>query len=136
VEGILITPSRPATHPWLRPFYFVAGLLSLAVGAVGLFLPLIPTTGPLLLAAFFFARSSTRLHHWLVTHPRFGKLIADFQAGKGIPLRAKVIALAAMSAAFSYSLIVVVTHPIARLGVGAIAVLAIVYVARLPVSRT
>jgi uncharacterized membrane protein YbaN (DUF454 family) len=120
---------------WLRPLYFVAGALSLAVGAIGLFLPLIPTTGPLLLAAFFFARSSERLHTWLTTHPRFGQIISDFQAGRGIPLRAKIVALVMMTAAFSYSLIAVTTHPVARIAVAGIAVWALAYVARLPVSR-
>lgn len=125
----------PLGRRWLRPLFFAAGVLSLAVGAVGVFLPLVPTTGPVLLAAFFFARSSERLHRWLVTHPRFGGLVADFQAGNGIPRRAKAAALVMMTAAFAYSLIFVATHPIARIAVGMVAVWAVAYVTRLPVSR-
>lgn len=92
------------TRGWLRPLMALAGILCTAVGVVGMFLPLIPTTGPLLLAAFFFARSSPRLHRWLTTHPRFGRFISDFHEGRGIPLRGKVVATVAMIAAFSYTI--------------------------------
>ncbi|MEX2322266.1 MAG: YbaN family protein [Acidimicrobiia bacterium] len=92
------------TRPWLRPVYAVAGILCTGVGIVGMFLPLIPTTRPLLLATFFFARSSPRLHTWLVTHKRFGRFISDFHEGRGIPLRGKIVATIAMTVAFSYTI--------------------------------
>lgn len=69
-----------------------------------MFLPLIPTTGPLLLATYLFSRSSPRLHRWLVTHRRFGRFISDFQEGRGIPLRGKIVATIAMTVAFSYTI--------------------------------
>jgi len=122
------------TKPWMRPIYLLLGMVALSVGAVGLFLPLIPTTGPILLAAFFFARSSERLHRWLVEHPRFGEFIADFQAGRGIPLRAKVTALVMMTAAFTYSIGWVLDHPASRAAMAVIAVGALGYVLRLPRS--
>ena len=117
---------------WLRPVYLLLGILSLAVAFVGLFLPLIPTTGPVLLAAFFFARSSRRIHAWLIGHPRFGRLIEDFQAGRGIPRRAKVVAVTMMTAAFVYSTVWAVSHPAARIAVALVGVGAIGYVLRLP----
>jgi uncharacterized membrane protein YbaN (DUF454 family) len=119
---------------WLRPFYLVAGAFFLGLGAIGLFLPLIPTTGPLLLAAFFFGRSSTRLHRWLTTHPRFGRLIADFETGKGLPLSTKVIAVVMMAAAFSYSIFAVVSHPALQALVAVVGVGAIAFVLRLPTA--
>ena len=119
----------------MRPVYFLLGMISLTAGIVGVVLPLIPTTGPLLLAAFFFARSSNRFHDWLITHPRFGPLIADFRAGLGIPLVTKVWALTAMAAAFTIGTVFVTTHWIARAVVLAIGVWAIAFVARLPISR-
>lgn len=119
----------------MRPVYFVLGIISLIVGIVGVVLPLIPTTGPVLLAAFFFARSSNRFHDWLTTHPRFGPLIADFRAGLGIPLMTKVWALTAMVAAFTIGAVFVATHWIAGAVVIAVGVWAITYVARLPISR-
>ncbi len=126
---------RPVVRTWMRPVYFVLGIISLIVGIVGVVLPLIPTTGPLLLAAFFFARSSNRFHDWLTTHPRFGPLIADFRAGLGIPLMTKVWALTAMVAAFTIGTVFVATHWIAGAVVIAVGVWAITYVARLPISR-
>jgi len=119
----------------MRPVYFLLGMISLTAGIVGVVLPLIPTTGPLLLAAFFFARSSNRFHDWLITHPRFGPLIADFRAGLGIPLVTKVWALTAMTAAFTIGTVFVATHWIARAVVLSVGVWAIAYVARLPISR-
>jgi len=129
------TVTRPLVRPWMRPVYFVLGFAFLAIGIVGVVLPLIPTTGPLLLAAFFFARSSARFHDRLMGHPRFGPLIADFQAGRGIPLLAKVWALAAMTVAFGSSVVYLGAHWSVRLAVALIGALAIGYVARLPVSK-
>ncbi|MCB2224787.1 MAG: YbaN family protein, partial [Actinobacteria bacterium] len=97
-------------------------------------LPLVPTTGPLLLAAFFFARSSDRFHTWLITHPRFGPLIEGYRSGRGIPRWAKVWALTAMTFAFGTSAAFVATHWAARVIVLAVAVGAIGFVARLPVA--
>jgi len=127
-------PVRPIAA-WLRPVYLLLGLITLGVGVVGIFLPLIPTTGPLILAAYFFARSSDRLHTWLIEHPRFGRFVADFQNDRSIPLKAKIIALVAMTAAFAYAIGWVATHPVARVITIAVAAWALWYVARLPLSR-
>lgn len=70
------------------------GAFSLGLGLVGIFLPVLPTTPFLLVAAACFMRSSERLHRWLLAHPLFGCYIADYQAGRGIPARAKMTALA------------------------------------------
>lgn len=83
----------PARIPWL-----ILGFLSIACGIAGVLLPLVPTTPFLLLAAFSFARSSPRLHNWLVTHPRLGPPIADWNAHGAINRRAKIVAVAVMAA--------------------------------------
>lgn len=120
----------------MKPLYLLLGLVALAVGVIGIVLPLVPTTGPLLIAAFAFARSSDRMHDWLMNHPRFGRFISDFREGRGIPLRTKVIAVLAMTAAFTYSVgWVVPGWPIKGI-VAAIGVWAISYVLRLPTART
>lgn len=61
-----------------------------------MFVPILPTTPFLLLAAYCFARSSTRLHHWLVSHPRLGTYVVGFVYGGAIPRRAKRTALLAL----------------------------------------
>jgi uncharacterized membrane protein YbaN (DUF454 family) len=77
--------------------------LSTACGIAGVVLPLVPTTPFLLLAAFAFARSSPRLHDWLVTHPRLGPPIHNWRHHRAISPRAKTLAVLAMVAALGIS---------------------------------
>lgn len=72
------------------------GLLSLILGVVGIFVPLLPTTPFLLLSAACFMRSSRRFHTWLVIHPHLGPWIRDYLDGEGIPLKGKVYAIGLM----------------------------------------
>ena len=76
----------------MKPIYNAAGVLALLLGILGLFLPLLPTTPFLLLASWCFARGSERLHHWLLSHRVFGEYLRNFEAGCGIPLKAKILA--------------------------------------------
>jgi uncharacterized protein len=78
--------------PWLA-----LGLISLALGLVGVVLPLLPTTPFLLVATYAFARSSPRLHHWLTSHPRFGVHIKNWQQYGAISRRAKQLAIVSMA---------------------------------------
>jgi hypothetical protein len=71
----------------------MAGIVSLALGILGAFLPLLPTVPLVLLSAFCFARSSERLHQWLLNHRVFGRIIQDFEAGRGVERRIKVRAI-------------------------------------------
>lgn len=71
----------------------IAGVISLALGILGAFLPLLPTVPLVLLSAFCFARSSERLHQWLLNHRVFGRIIRDFEAGRGVERRIKVRAI-------------------------------------------
>ena len=77
----------------IRLFWLLAGLTSLAIGAVGAVLPLLPTTPFLLIAAFAFARSSTRLNRWLREHRSFGPLIDNWHRNGSIDRKAKRIAI-------------------------------------------
>ncbi|WP_368641502.1 YbaN family protein [Castellaniella ginsengisoli] len=80
----------------IRALLTFLGYVALALGVLGVFLPLLPTTPFLLLAAFCFLRGSPRMHAWLMSHRILGPYIRDFQEGRGIPLRSKCIALALM----------------------------------------
>lgn len=82
---------------WLRALWLLAGLVSLGTGIVGIFVPLLPTTPFVLLAAFCFSRGSTRCERWLLTHPRFGPMVRHWRANHAIPLRAKQLAWAMMA---------------------------------------
>ena len=74
------------------------GWIFTGLGVVGIFVPLLPTTPFLLLAAWCFGQSSPRLHAWLLRQPALGSLIADWQAERAIALRAKVISTVVMAA--------------------------------------
>ena len=94
-----------AKNPVVRVIYLVLGILSLSVAFVGAFLPLIPTTGPVILAAFFFARSSDRFDHWLETNALFGGIVRDWRAGVGFSVRGKTVAVAAIATTFTISIL-------------------------------
>lgn len=85
--------SRLAASRWARGVWLAAGLMFVGVGFVGIFLPVLPTTPFLILAAACFSRSSARLEGWLLRHPRFGPLLRDWRARGAIPRRAKICAL-------------------------------------------
>ena len=76
-----------------RLFLIVAGTISVGLGLMGIFLPVLPTTPFLLLAAACYAHSSPEFYRWLVTNKFFGKYISDYQEKKAIPLRVKISAL-------------------------------------------
>ncbi len=89
----------------MRYLWFVLGLLSLAIGFAGIILPLVPTVPLMILAAFFFARSSERLHAWLIEHPTFGPHIMDWQSRGAISNKGKRIATLSITVVFLFSLI-------------------------------
>lgn len=83
-------------NPALRYALLAIGWLSVALGVIGIFLPVLPTTPFLLLAAACFMRSSKRFYLWLVNHPHLGPWIVDYLEGQGIPLKGKVYAIGLM----------------------------------------
>ncbi|SIO19901.1 YbaN family protein [Vannielia litorea] len=93
----------------MRALWGAAGGVSLALGAIGIVLPLLPTVPFVLLAAFCFARSSGRLHDWLLAHRTFGPMITDWRRNGAIHRRAKWAATVSVLAVFSLS--VVLTLP-------------------------
>lgn len=106
-----------------RAFYFIAGLIALAFGALGALLPLLPTTPFVLLAAFCFAKSSPRVHRWLLAHGYFGPLVRNWQASGAIARHHKIAAALTMALAFAISLMAGVGLFI--LGIQAIVLLAV-----------
>ncbi len=82
--------------PITRQLWRLAGGVSVLLGVIGIFLPLLPTTPFLLLAAYCFQRSSPRLHAWLINHPRFGAAIQDWREHGAISRAAKIKAILAM----------------------------------------
>ena len=83
------------------------GWLSVILGVMGIFLPLLPTTPFLLLAAACFVRSSPRFYQWLVQHPRLGRYVLAYLEGSGIPKRAKYITIVMIFSTMSLSIYLV-----------------------------
>ena len=88
----------------MRIVWAFCGVLCVSFGALGVFLPLLPTVPFMLLAAFCFARSSPQLHHWLLNHPVFGPPIVDWQERGAISRRGKIAATVSIAAVFGVSL--------------------------------
>jgi uncharacterized membrane protein YbaN (DUF454 family) len=82
----------------------IVGACALLLGILGIFLPLLPTTPFLLLASACFARGSPRLHGWLLSNKLFGPYLRDFEQGKGIPLKAKVVAVAMLWTSMAFAI--------------------------------
>jgi len=80
-----------------RVLWLLAGLASLVLGIIGIFVPLLPTTPFVLLAAFCFSRGSTRCERWLLEHRVFGPMVRDWRATRAVPLRAKQLATVMMA---------------------------------------
>ena len=80
---------RLAKTRGMRIFLLVVGGISLALGIIGIFLPIMPTTPFLLLTAACYVRSSERFYRWLVSHPVLSKYILSYLDGKGVPRKVK-----------------------------------------------
>lgn len=102
----MITPLKP-TQPTpknlihqsalMRVVYFVLGLACLILGLIGIVVPGMPTTVFILLAGYFWARSSRRFYAWLLAHRLFGRMIINWQTHRAIPRFAKYLAWSMMS---------------------------------------
>jgi uncharacterized membrane protein YbaN (DUF454 family) len=70
---------------WIRILLVIAGTLFVGLGIIGIFIPVLPTTPFLLLAAACYARSSRKFHEWLLNNRWFGDYIRNYLQGKGFP---------------------------------------------------
>lgn len=88
-----------------RIIYFLAGWTCLILGAVGVVLPVLPTTPFVLLAAWCFSKSSKKLHGWLLAHKTFGPYIVAWEQHRVIPLHAKIMATSMIVVVVAYMLL-------------------------------
>jgi|AGTN01.2.fsa_nt_gi Uncharacterized protein conserved in bacteria len=87
----------PMQCRWKKLSLLALGWLCVALGIIGAFLPVMPTTPFLLLALWAFARSSTHFHSWLLNHRLLGRYVADWERDRVIPVRAKVLSIGGMA---------------------------------------
>jgi len=119
----------------LRSLFLVLGFFFMGMAFVGVVVPLIPTVGPVLLAAFFFSKSSERFDHWLVNNRLFGGIVRDWRAGLGFTVRAKTMAIVAIIVTFTISVVFVIESTVVRVGLVLFASALVAYIARLPTKR-
>lgn len=130
------SPGRAKSLPLLVRYLLIGiGFAAVALGMLGVALPVLPTTPFLLLAAACFARSSTRFHDWLMNMPVFGQCIRDYKAGKGIPVRVKIIALTVLWTTILTSVIWIIPVLFVKALLIAVASVVTTYIVRLPNCR-
>jgi uncharacterized membrane protein YbaN (DUF454 family) len=115
-----------------RVIYLVIGTLALFLGALGIFLPVLPTTPFVILAAACYLRSSKRMHAWILQSRLFGETIENFQEGRGLKRDTKIRALVLMWATISISAFFFVDQLIFRGAMFLVAAGVTVYLLRLP----
>jgi len=113
----------------LRTFIFSLGFLSLALGIIGAFLPLLPTTPFVLLAAWCFLKSSEKTHQWLYQQPALGKILRDWEQYRAIALRTKVIAISMMALSLLFTWVKVTEFLWLKIAVTALLVAVSIFIA-------
>ena len=103
-----INDERKLTSNLSRWVLIIVGSFFAGLGILGIFLPLLPTTPFLLLAAACYIRSSERLYNWLLNNKWIGRYIKNYLEGRGVPLKSKVLSISALWITIGYSVFFVV----------------------------
>lgn len=109
---------KEKSKKWL---FIIAGLISMCIGILGIFLPLVPTTPLLLLSAFLFVKSSSKLYTFLVGNKILGFYIKSYIEKKGIPLKLKILNLTLLWLAIGYTSLCVIDNLYIKIILGIIA---------------
>jgi uncharacterized membrane protein YbaN (DUF454 family) len=87
----------------VRTLWFIAGTICVVLGAIGIVLPILPTTPFLLAAAACYYKSSERMHRWLLNNKWFGEYIRNYQEGRGLTIKTKITALTVLWITIGFS---------------------------------
>lgn len=118
--------------PVVRYALLAAGTLCVGLGILGIFLPLLPTTPFMLLAAACYARASTRFYNWLLNNPSVGPLILEWRRHRSIPYRTKWYAIGLMSVTLGASIVFAVENPYLQVALALFGLGLAVWMARIP----
>lgn len=126
-------PSKVASkNKFVRSLFFVAGTITLVLGAVGIVLPILPTTPFLLISLACYLRSSERMTHWMLNNKYFGTYIRNYKEGKGIPMKTKLFAITVLWITISISAFVLVPILVVQIILLVVAVGVTLHLVRLP----
>ena len=129
------SPKRTSKNRFVRSLFFVAGTITLALGAVGVVFPILPTTPFLLISLACYLRSSERMTHWMLNNKYFGTYIRNYKEGKGIPMKTKLFAITVLWITISISAFVLVPLLVVQIILLVVAVAVTVHLVRLPTCR-
>ena len=131
-----IHTAKETKNPIAKILWIFLGSFFVMIGAIGAVIPGLPTTMFLILAAACYIRSSQRLYDWLITNKTFGPYLKDYREGKGIPRRAKKIALIMMTIFVGYAVLFALDDLIVRIVVLVLGMIGFYYVAyRVPSAK-
>lgn len=116
-------------------FFIVAGTLAVALGVVGVVLPVLPTTPFLLVAAACYARSSEKLYERLLADPVFGPYIREWRQYRTIPRRARISAVVLIAISFSLTIFLVLENVYGQVLMALLAVSVSIWLWRIPSSH-
>lgn len=125
--------SAKASLP-VRGIFAAIGTISLAFGVIGIFVPVLPTTPFVLLAAACYARASPRLYGWLLGQPALGPIITDWRRSRSLPPGVKRRALVLVALTFAVS-IAFADEPLVRAALMVSGAVLILFLSRIPTSR-
>ncbi|MDH5483513.1 MAG: YbaN family protein [Candidatus Bathyarchaeota archaeon] len=129
------TCSIRRTSKFKKGIFVVAGTISLGLGVVGVFLPILPTTPFLLLSAACYYKGSERMHRWLLNNKWLGDYIRNYKEGKGISPMGKVFTLVLLWITICYSVFFMLNEYILQIVLFAIAIAVTLHVITLPTFR-
>ena len=131
-----IHTAKETKNPIAKILWILLGSFFVMIGAIGAVIPGLPTTLFLILAAACYLRSSQKLYDWLIANKTFGPYLKDYREGKGIPRRAKKIALVMMTIFVGYAVLFALDDLIVRIVVLVLGMIGFYYVAyRVPSAK-
>ena len=119
----------------VRSIYMLAGFLMTALGIIGVFLPLLPTTPFLLVAAWCFSRSSPRFEQWLLDHRTLGPPLANWRREGAISARAKIAAVGLIALSYALLLYRLQPSPAVAISVGLVLACSIAFIVTRPLPQ-
>ena len=128
--------ANETSNPLAKLMWVSLGSLFVALGAIGVIVPGLPTTPFLILAAACYIRSSQRLYDWLISNKRFGPYLKDYREGKGIPRKAKRVAVVMIVVFVSFSVVFGIEDLTLKIVVGLLGLIGLLYVLfKVPVAK-
>jgi uncharacterized membrane protein YbaN (DUF454 family) len=112
----------------LNSILVVSGTFFLLIGTIGIFIPILPTTPFLLLAAVCYAKGSKKFYNWLINNKWFGEYIKNYQEGRGISLTAKIVTITILWITITFSAFIFVSHFLIQIILIIIAILVTIHI--------